>query len=85
MTTFAYVALDPAGKKKSGQIEAKDKDALFTIGGDSTVPIVIWAQMRRGVSPAVNAISTLLLVTTVALVVATRKLTGATLAGKQAE
>lgn len=58
---------------------------LFTIGGDSTVPIVIWAQMRRGVSPAVNAISTLLLVTTVVLVVATRKLTGATLAGKQAE
>jgi len=52
---------------------------LFTTGGSSTVPVVIWGQMRRGVSPTVNAISTLLLAATVLLVVLTRKLTGAAL------
>jgi spermidine/putrescine transport system permease protein len=52
---------------------------LFTTGGDSTVPVVIWGQMRRGVSPTVNAISSLLLGATVLLVLVTRKLTGASL------
>ena len=51
---------------------------LFTTGGDSTVPVVIWGQMRRGVSPTVNAISSLLLAATVLLVLITRRLTGAT-------
>lgn len=52
---------------------------LFTTGGESTVPVVIWGQMRRGVSPTVNAISSLLLGATVLLVLLTRRLTGASL------
>jgi spermidine/putrescine transport system permease protein len=54
---------------------------LFTTGGESTVPVVIWGQMRRGVSPTVNAISSLLLAATVLLVLTTRKLTGASVSG----
>jgi spermidine/putrescine transport system permease protein len=54
---------------------------LFTTGGESTVPVVIWGQMRRGVSPTVNAISSLLLAATVVLVLITRQLTGATVTG----
>jgi len=56
---------------------------LFTTGSDSTVPIVIWGQMRRGVSPTVNAISTVLLATTVLLVLLARQLTGASLSSKR--
>ena len=56
---------------------------LFTTGGDSTVPVVIWGQMRRGVSPTVNAISSLLLAATVVLVLITRQLTGASVTGSR--
>jgi spermidine/putrescine transport system permease protein len=49
---------------------------LFTIGPDNTIPVVIWGQMRRGVSPSVNAISTILLVLTVTFVLLTRLLAG---------
>jgi ABC-type spermidine/putrescine transport system permease subunit II len=45
---------------------------LFTIGPDNTVPVVIWGQMRRGISPTVNAISAILLTVTVAVVLLTR-------------
>ncbi len=51
---------------------------LFTIGAQSTVPITIWGEMRIGVSPSVNALSTLLLAGTVLLVILTMRLTGAT-------
>lgn len=33
----------------------------FTIGGDQTLPVLIWAKMRRGVDPSVNALATLVL------------------------
>jgi spermidine/putrescine transport system permease protein len=33
----------------------------FTIGGDQTLPVLIWAKMRRGVDPTVNALATLVL------------------------
>jgi ABC-type spermidine/putrescine transport system permease subunit II len=39
--------------------------------------------MRRGVSPTVNAISSLLLAATVLLVVITRRLTGASVTGSR--
>ena len=35
---------------------------LFTIGPDSTIPIVLWGQFRRGSDPTVNALATILLV-----------------------
>jgi spermidine/putrescine transport system permease protein len=45
--------------------------AIFTAGQDQTVPIYLFASIRRGVSPEVNAIATVLLtVTIVAMVVA---------------
>ena len=33
----------------------------FTIGGDQTLPVLIWSKMRRGVDPSVNALATLIL------------------------
>jgi spermidine/putrescine transport system permease protein len=33
----------------------------FTIGTDQTLPVLIWAKMRRGVDPGVNALATLVL------------------------
>lgn len=42
--------------------------SFFTIGSDNTLPIVIWGQMRAGVSPTVNAISALMVLATVVLV-----------------
>ena len=48
---------------------------FFTIGSGNTLPIVIWGQMRAGVSPVVNAVSTLMLVSTLLLMVGVRKLT----------
>lgn len=45
--------------------------AFFTSGQDQTVPIYLFASIRRGVSPEVNAIATVLLtVTVVAMVTA---------------
>ena len=48
----------------------------FTVGDQSTLPIVIWGQMRAGVSPVVNAVSTLMLLATLLAIVAVRRLTG---------
>jgi spermidine/putrescine transport system permease protein len=47
--------------------------SFFTIGPQNTLPIVIWGQMRQGVSPSVNAISTLMLATTLILVMVVRR------------
>lgn len=43
--------------------------AFFTIGTSNTLPTVIWGEMREGVSPVVNAVSTLMLTVTMLLVV----------------
>jgi spermidine/putrescine transport system permease protein len=48
---------------------------FFTIGADNTLPTVIWAQMRRGVSPTVNAISTIMLLATFLLMIVARRFT----------
>ena len=47
---------------------------FFTIGADNTLPLVIWAMLRRGISPAVNAISTLVLIVSLLLILAANKL-----------
>ena len=39
--------------------------AFFTSGQDQTVPIYLFASIRRGVSPEVNAIATVLLTVTI--------------------
>jgi spermidine/putrescine transport system permease protein len=46
---------------------------LFTIGPQSTLPLVVWAMLRSGVNPSINAISTILIaLTAIILVIASR-------------
>ena len=40
---------------------------FFVIGSESTLPMYIWSQLRRTVSPTINVISTLLLAMTMLL------------------
>src|SRR5262245_982292 len=40
---------------------------FFTIGGGSTLPMYIWAQVEMGIRPTVNALGTLFLVASVAI------------------
>jgi spermidine/putrescine transport system permease protein len=42
---------------------------FFLIAGDNTLPIEIWAMMRRGITPEVNAISTLIVAVSIGLIV----------------
>ena len=46
---------------------------FFTTGTQQTLPLVIWGEMRTGVTPEINAVSTLLLVATSLLVVGARR------------
>ncbi|KPJ89125.1 MAG: hypothetical protein AMS17_03135 [Spirochaetes bacterium DG_61] len=47
---------------------------FFTIGTDNTLPLVIWAMLRRGISPSVNAISTLVLIVSMFFILAANKI-----------
>jgi len=38
---------------------------FFTIGGGSTLPVMIWGKLRRGIDPSVNAIASIILTATV--------------------
>jgi spermidine/putrescine transport system permease protein len=38
---------------------------FFTVGGQGTLPIMIWGMLRRGIDPSVNAIASTILMTTV--------------------
>src|SRR6266704_2208001 len=42
---------------------------FFLIGRDTTLPLEIWGRLRRGITPEINAISTLIFVASVALIV----------------
>jgi len=42
---------------------------FFLIGRDSTLPLEIWGRLRRGITPEINAISTLIFAVSVALIV----------------
>ncbi len=52
---------------------------FFVRGGQDTVPTVLWAMMRRGVDPTVNALATLLLAGIVALALIASRATRARL------
>jgi spermidine/putrescine transport system permease protein len=41
---------------------------FFLIGRENTLPLEIWGRLRRGITPEINAISTLLLLASVALI-----------------
>jgi spermidine/putrescine transport system permease protein len=42
---------------------------FFLIGRDNTLPLEIWGRLRRGITPEINAISTLIFVLSVVLIV----------------
>jgi spermidine/putrescine transport system permease protein len=42
--------------------------SFFLIGRDNTLPLEIWSRLRRGITPEINAISTLILVFSIALI-----------------
>ena len=42
--------------------------SFFLIGRDNTLPLEIWARLRRGFTPEINAISTLIFLLSVALI-----------------
>ncbi len=39
---------------------------FFTSGGDATLPVRIWGMLRRGIDPSVNAMASVILITTIA-------------------
>jgi spermidine/putrescine transport system permease protein len=41
---------------------------FFLLGRDNTLPLEIWARLRRGITPEINAISTLIFVLSVVLI-----------------
>ena len=49
---------------------------FFTIGARSTLPLLIWSMLRRGISPTVNAIATMVLSVSVLLIFLSVKLAG---------
>jgi len=42
---------------------------FFLIGRDNTLPLEIWGRLRRGITPEINAVSTLIFVLSVVLIV----------------
>jgi len=42
---------------------------FFLIGSDNTLPLEIWGRLRRGITPEINAISSLILVASVVLLI----------------
>jgi spermidine/putrescine transport system permease protein len=49
---------------------------LYLKGRDSTLPLVIWGRLRRGLSPEVNAAATVIIAVLFVLVVASSLLAG---------
>src|SRR5204863_213060 len=43
--------------------------SFFLIGRDNTLPLEIWGRLRRGITPEINAVSTLIFAVSVALIV----------------
>jgi spermidine/putrescine transport system permease protein len=41
---------------------------FFLIGSDNTLPLEIWGRLRRGITPEINAISTLILLASIVLI-----------------
>ncbi|HLZ92307.1 MAG TPA: ABC transporter permease [Candidatus Acidoferrum sp.] len=52
---------------------------FFLIGRDNTLPLEIWGRLRRGITPEINAIATLIFAASVALIVAWYRLRARTL------
>jgi spermidine/putrescine transport system permease protein len=48
---------------------------FFNIGAQSTLPMVIWSMMRRGVSPALNALAVLIFIPSVTMLLIANRFT----------
>jgi spermidine/putrescine transport system permease protein len=57
---------------------------FFLIGSENTLPLEIWARLRRGITPEINAISTLIFAVSVGLIVIWYHLRARSLSGAQA-
>jgi spermidine/putrescine transport system permease protein len=57
---------------------------FFLIGRDNTLPLEIWARLRRGITPEINAISTLIFAVSVILILVWYQIRTRTL-GKEAQ
>src|SRR6201987_2105556 len=53
---------------------------FFLIGRDNTLPLEIWGRLRRGITPEINAISTLIFAVFVALIAVWNRLRARTIA-----
>jgi spermidine/putrescine transport system permease protein len=53
---------------------------FFTVGGQGTLPIMIWGMLRRGIDPSVNAIASTILGTTVIATIAAWMASGSDIA-----
>jgi len=42
---------------------------FFLIGSENTLPLEIWGRLRRGMTPEINAVSTLIFAVSVSLIV----------------
>jgi hypothetical protein len=42
---------------------------FFLIGRDNTLPLEIWGRLRRGITPEINAVSTLIFAVSVGLII----------------
>src|SRR6266568_9143740 len=58
---------------------------FFLIGRDNTLPLEIWGRLRRGITPEINAISTLIFVVSVGLIVFWYHLRARSLGGRSQE
>jgi spermidine/putrescine transport system permease protein len=44
--------------------------SFFLIGRDNTLPLEIWGRLRRGITPEINAVSTIIFIFSLATIVA---------------
>ncbi len=58
---------------------------FFLIGRDNTLPLEIWGRLRRGMTPEINAISTLIFAVSVALIVIWYRLRARTIGAQTQE
>jgi spermidine/putrescine transport system permease protein len=43
--------------------------SFFLIGRDNTLPLEIWSRLRRGITPEINAVSTVIFVFSLGMIV----------------
>src|ERR1700746_3095422 len=58
--------------------------SFFLIGRDNTLPLEIWARLRRGITPEINAISTLILAFSIATILIWYRLRTRTMRAEEA-